>query len=138
MGTELIDFFGAQLRILEMYCPFVMQQESDIYQWLLDDSNVELVCGSLLKLEVFMCQAFPHHMKRYMNGNKLNELKERFKNKFREYRKKNGCQDIENIPLILFDFGMDLNKTKYWIKPDIKQYLIENQKRLELNFGEGI
>eukprot|EP01084_Bolivina_argentea_P232998 392538_1 len=83
---ELIASYGHQLRILEMYCPFVMEQEQDIYQWLVDAQNIQFVCASLSKLEILMCQAFPHHMKRYMTLNKWRQLKNKFEEEFKKYR----------------------------------------------------
>ena len=131
---ELVQEYGHQLRILELYCPFVMEEERDIYQWLLSEENVDFFCGSLVKLEVLMVQAFAHHMKRYMNANGWKGLKMKFREKFMMHRKE---KNVKDIPLILFDFGMDLNKIPRWTRPGIKDYLVRNQNRLELNYGEG-
>ncbi len=55
-----------------------MDEQQDIYHWLLKDDNIEVFCKSLIKLEILMCQGFPLHMKRYMINNKWKELKQQF------------------------------------------------------------
>lgn len=133
--TQLINEFGHQLRICELYCPFIMDAQDqdgiDIYKWLLDESINESFYKILNKLEIFMIQAFPHHMKRYINDNQWTHLRQRFQNKFAKYRS-------FTPPLMLFDFGIDLNKISLWTKPNIGQYLLDNAKSLELNFGQGL
>merc|ERR1712113_30151 len=127
---ELVQAYGHQLRILELYCPFVVDEELDIYEWILKEKNADMFCSSLVKLEVLMIQAFAHHMKRYMK-NGFQELKQTFQKKFRQHR--NG----KDVPLILFDFNMDLNTIRKWRDDEMKEYLIKNGAKLELNYGLG-
>lgn len=153
--TQLINVFGHQLRIFEMYCPFVMdavgQQDEDsidIYKWLLNESQIDSFCEICNNLEILMVQAFPHERKKYMKDNRWKELRQTFEQKFWHYRtkKKNNDECVNDkcivdkslLPLIIFDFGMDLVKMSEWTKPNIRKYLINNQHRLELNFGQGV
>ncbi len=46
MYFHLVEF-GYQLRILELFCPFVMDEQQDTYHWLLKDDNIELLCTTI-------------------------------------------------------------------------------------------
>eukprot|EP00484_Ammonia_sp_Unknown_P018272 CAMPEP_0197033370 /NCGR_PEP_ID=MMETSP1384-20130603/11803_1 /TAXON_ID=29189 /ORGANISM="Ammonia sp." /LENGTH=315 /DNA_ID=CAMNT_0042463173 /DNA_START=1 /DNA_END=948 /DNA_ORIENTATION=+ len=150
--VQLVEELGHQLVILEMYNPFVMQQGQhgmlgevgmDVYQWLLSKEVVDTFCGSLVKLQVLLCQASPHQMKAYMKDDRWKRLREKFELAFWKHRR-NPAQstrkiDKSRIPLILFDFNVDVtSKISVWSQPYIRQYLIDHQQQLELNFGQGV
>ena len=116
------------LRVLDLYYPFVTTHDGDVFQWFLDENNA--VCESLVKLEVLLLQAFPQIVSRYVAADQLVTVRQKIEEKF--HRKNNAA------PSIIFDFPLESNRICQWQWNDIQKYLKRHQDELELNYGSGI
>jgi len=127
--------FGRQIRVLDLYRPYIGDQHQDIFQWLMTDENAVRVCGSMEALEVLIVEAPPQILAKYIVSDRLKALRMRIESTFRGLR---VSKKRSTAPSIIFDLAMDLSKMGMWQRENMRRYLLEHQRELELNYGDGI